>query len=168
MVEERTINKLNNCLKHFANPILRVKNKDNDFYIDTNTTRFDLNILDDINQEKERNIIGSIINNDIFKPYRTVEVYNVDSNQSTNLDLRRVPDHFIIYGLPDRQIKLKNNNYIDLDRVTYQKLYSLILSKNQKGELPVRINFEELKKVLKRKYLILLLIILNQENDFND
>lgn len=168
MVEERTINKLNTCLKHFANPILRVKKDNNNFYIDTNTTRFDLNILDNIKPEEERDIIRSIINNEVFKPYRTAEVYNVDSNQSTNLDLRRVQDHFIIYDLPDRQIKLKNNNYIDLDRITYQKLYSLILSKNQKGEIPARIDFEELKRILKRKYLILILITLNQENDFND
>lgn len=168
MVEERAINKLNTCLKHFANPVLRVKQNNEGYCIETNKTTYNLSILDKVTSENEREIIGNIINNETFNDYKTVEIYNVDSNQSTNLDLRKVSDHFTIYGLPDRQIKLKNNKYIDLDRITYQKLYSLILSKNQKGEIPARIDFEELKRVLKRKYLILILITLNQENDFND
>lgn len=166
MVEDRTLEikeKLNKCLKHFAYPGCRCTDvsayMDNVLVADIRTPEGTISVPIDTSKDVKE-IVKSVIECRDLKRYRQVIILNVEVDE-TRLTLDNIPDDFIISGLPYRQLKISIGErpfFIDLCAVSYQHVYSLMLSQSH---YPACINFKNLKSCLKRKELLVLLITLS-------
>lgn len=158
------VDKLNSACKKMAIPYVRVQSaemEDSTCRIESNVGPIEIQYLTD--EDTEKDVVHKFLSSSSpIKDCSRVEVTDVEKCKTSNLSLGKLPESFVIEGLPYKQLKIglgDKSVFIDLCKTSYIKVYNYFYSLYSKAHT---VSFEKFSTLIKRKELLVLLLSISK------